>query len=155
MKKYKLCGGCKKKLLTSNFWKSKQKKDGLLDWCKECRGTYLAEYYQKNKKKLQEKNRKVRIVLRRKRTLLVLKYLQTHPCVDCGETDPVCLDFDHVKGQKINDISGMISDTYSEKNILKEVEKCEVRCSNCHRKKTAKERDWYNYIDFNTMTIIE
>jgi L-lactate utilization protein LutB len=87
--------------------------------------------------------------------LLVLKYLQMHPCIDCGETDLTCLDFDHVKGHKVNDISGMISNTYSEENILKEIEKCEVRCSNCHRKKTAKERDWYNYIDFNTMTLIE
>ena len=36
--------------------------------------------------------------------------------------------------------------------ILKEIEKCEIRCSNCHRKKTAKDFNWYHNIDTGTDT---
>lgn len=87
--------------------------------------------------------------------LFILNYLQTHSCVDCGEVNLVCLDFDHVKGRKVNDISVMVHGGFSKQNIQKEIAKCEVRCSNCHRKKTAKERDFYDYIDFETMTLIK
>ena len=39
----------------------------------------------------------------------------------------------------------MIHDGYSWSNILKEIDKCECRCANCHRIKTAIEQDWYKY----------
>lgn len=57
-------------------------------------------------------------------------------CVDCGESDPVVLDFDHVKGEKRRAIADMVSNYYSIKTIKDEIRKCEIRCANCHRKKT-------------------
>lgn len=151
---YKVCKcGFKSYSPERDFYKQKQTADGLHSQCKTCVDAYQAKYYQNNKKKLQKKNRKVRLVLKRKRQLFVLRYLKEHPCIDCGETDPICLDFDHVRGKKLGGISEMIQNTYSENNLLKEIEKCDVRCSNCHRKKTAIQYDWYDYIDFDTMTI--
>ena len=67
----------------------------------------------------------------------VFHYLSSHPCVDCPEGDPVCLDFDHVRGTKQNPISRMVFMGMSVAAIQKEIEKCEVRCSNCHRKRHA------------------
>ena len=62
-------------------------------------------------------------------------------CIDCGENNPVVLDFDHVKGEKLMNISDMSSRGYSFKSIEKEMEKCEVRCANCHRIITTKRKN--------------
>ena len=35
----------------------------------------------------------------------VQEYLSTHPCVDCGETNPIVLEFEHVRGKKKASIS--------------------------------------------------
>jgi hypothetical protein len=71
-------------------------------------------------------------------------YLSTHPCVDCGECDPVVLEFDHVKGIKVASISSLVAMGYSIPTIQKEIEKCEVRCANCHREKTFGQLNWYS-----------
>ena len=72
----------------------------------------------------------------------VVNYLKEHPCVDCGETDPIVLEFDHIR-DKHKEISRLISDGVSFEMIQKEIEKCEVRCANCHRKRTAIQLGWY------------
>ena len=59
-------------------------------------------------------------------------------CIDCGESNPLVLDFDHVRGNKKMCISNMVRNSYSIETIQKEIEKCEIRCSNCHRIVTHK-----------------
>jgi len=83
----------------------------------------------------------------------VLGYLMSHPCVDCGLNDPVCLSFDHVRGIKSMNVSRMIQNTYSWKCIQAEIRKCEVRCHNCHAKKTANTFGWYKDIDFTDLIV--
>jgi hypothetical protein len=57
-------------------------------------------------------------------------------CVDCLETYPYyILDFDHVYGIKVANISQMLNN-FSLEDIMKEVAKCEIVCSNCHRERT-------------------
>jgi hypothetical protein len=57
-------------------------------------------------------------------------------CVDCGwAEDGVALDFDHVTGTKVMNVSTMIA-CRSWGAIMEEVAKCEVRCANCHRIRT-------------------
>ena len=73
------------------------------------------------------------------------EYLENHPCVDCGETDPVVLEFDHVRGVKSYNVSAMGWLMLSWTSLLKEIEKCEVRCANCHRRKTAERLGTYRY----------
>jgi hypothetical protein len=61
-----------------------------------------------------------------------------HPCIECGEDDPVVLEFDHLGG-KLFDVGRAISDR-SWDSILEEIAKCEVVCANCHRRRTAVRR---------------
>lgn len=69
----------------------------------------------------------------------VLTFLKTHPCVDCGESDPVVLTFDHVRGTKKANVSEMLAGKCSWSTIESEIAKCEVRCANCHMRRTAQQ----------------
>lgn len=76
-------------------------------------------------------------------------YLNSHPCVDCGETDYLVLEFDHVLGKKKMGVATMAHRSFSLETIKKEIDKCVVRCCNCHRRRTIKEvgSDWWLRID--------
>jgi|TARA_R110000824_G_scaffold4310_4_gene20835 L-lysine 2,3-aminomutase len=88
------------------------------------------------------RNKALRALRISERRQIVYKYLLDHPCVDCGEADPVVLDFDHVRGVKSSNIGNMIHRNGVEA-ILKEMKKCEVRCACCHRRVTAIEHNWW------------
>lgn len=71
---------------------------------------------------------------RKARTAEVVTALKDAPCLDCdGRFPPVCMDFDHVRGDKSADISRMIATDYPLSTILAEVELCDLVCANCHR----------------------
>src|SRR5205807_7072951 len=62
-------------------------------------------------------------------------------CVDCGERDPVVLDFHHLHGKTFN-----INRAYqcSIKRILEELAKCVLLCANCHRRREYRKRNGIN-----------
>lgn len=66
---------------------------------------------------------------------IVFVYLEDHPCVDCGETNKVVLDFDHFDGQKTINISHELYRGLTVEQLREEITHCEVRCANCHRKR--------------------
>lgn len=66
------------------------------------------------------------------------EYLSAHPCVDCGETDIEILEFDHVKGEKKFRVGNIASRSWPV--VLREIDKCEVRCHKCHKRVTALRR---------------
>lgn len=70
------------------------------------------------------------------RANLVNWYKQAHPCVDCGEADPEVLDFDHVRGEKLVDVCHARRRKLSV--LWAEIQKCEVVCANCHRRRTRR-----------------
>lgn len=70
-------------------------------------------------------------------------YLRLHPCIDCGEADLRVLDFDHVRGQKDWSVSKLIGNNATLDKLKYEIAKCDIRCANCHRKKTCTERNWF------------
>jgi hypothetical protein len=59
-------------------------------------------------------------------------------CIDCGYANhPEALQFDHPDDNKKANVSNLIRSDYSWKTIMDEINKCEVRCANCHAEKTA------------------
>ena len=72
----------------------------------------------------------------------VRQYLSSHPCVDCGENRIDTLDFDHVRGVKIQTVCAMVQRGREWEIIEQEIAKCEVRCGNCHRIRTSRQFGW-------------
>ncbi len=135
----KICTRCKRKLDESNFnWKIKDIK--LAVHCKDCSRKYIREHYKNNLQYYLDKAKKRRSDLAVLYHEYISNYLTTHPCIDCGEKDILVLEFDHRDREtKDFDVSAMSHNSSSVEKMILEVSKCDVRCANCHRRKTAKE----------------
>ena len=134
----KFCRKCKLSKEIFEFTKNVSKQDGVENSCRECRRAHMRAYYAENSAQRMKINKEAKS----KRKLLLVKkvagYLMEHPCVDCGESDIIVLDFDHLRDKKHN-ISYMINEARPWVSIQEEMNKCVIRCSNCHRRKTARE----------------
>ena len=111
--------------------------------CRECQSKQRRDWYERNKAKHVETVNTNRKRLIQQSQQFIWNYLSEHPCVDCGETNPVVLEFDHVQGEKWKAVGDLARQGYGIKSIQKEIEKCVVRCANCHRIKTHQERGWF------------
>ena len=132
----KHCTICKDQKLLSEFNANRTKKDGLQSHCRECGKIRSKLYYKRNPHKHRKEVAKRRIRVKAELQKSVFEYLLTHPCVDCPESNPILLEFDHVRGKKTAAISEMTHRRNSWKAIRKEIEKCEVVCANCHKIRT-------------------
>ena len=82
--------------------------------------------------------------MKSKRKRWYYELLLQSECKDCGEKRPETLHFDHIDpSTKSFSISNGIHDNAAWSKILAEIDKCEVRCANCHAIRTAKQFDWY------------
>lgn len=68
---------------------------------------------------------------------MVVDIYKAMGCADCGETDPDVLEFDHVTGNKVGNVSTMIQHS-SWSALVCEMNKCEIRCANCHARVTLR-----------------
>lgn len=137
----KVCTSCNVKKPIEEFQKRSSSKDGRTNLCKPCKRKYDNEHYKNNPyraKYIRENQRKRQLEAEK----YIINYLLEHPCVDCGEADIIVLEFDHVRGEKKGVVSVLKRSSLS--SVKKEIEKCEVRCANCHRRKTAKQFGWKN-----------
>ena len=65
---------------------------------------------------------------------LVLDYKIKHGCYICGESEPVCLDFHHKNPNEKRIEVALGIYRHSIETLQKEIDKCILLCSNCHRK---------------------
>jgi len=154
MQRIKKCYKCKKNIPITGFNRNKARKDSLQTSCKNCQRKLSRNYYELNKKRCIE----VIGINKRRRALenyieIVTRYLNV-PCVDCKTVyHPASMVFDHRAGSVKNiyrnqGVNYLIRDGYSKKAIKEEIDKCDVRCQNCHFLKTSKDFKHWNEIAF-------
>ena len=135
---FKRCSHCRLYKRFEGFaWRNKA--DGkLAPFCRVCQKEYNRKHYLANKelyiRRAEESNRKTRL----ERTKKLLAYLDQHPCLDCGEADPIVLEFDHLRDKEFNIATALTCRRWE--TVLAEIAKCEVVCANCHRRRTARRR---------------
>lgn len=136
----KRCSICRYEKDLSDFSRSGKTKAGETRYksrCKGCTALLDAEYYSTRTSKPS-----AWIGGFKPSQVKVWDYLLGHPCVDCGESDITVLEFDHVRGRKIGAVSALIAANVRWSVVAEEISKCDVRCSNCHTKITARRGNW-------------
>jgi len=112
-------------------------KDQLDTYCRACRSAYGKEHYAKHRQRYIDQTAARKRTLAEERVLYLLDYFEQNPCANCGETDPLVLEFDPLGEEEkaFNIARGLINRPWSV--VLAEMAKCEVVCANCHRRRTA------------------
>jgi hypothetical protein len=108
--------------------------------CRNCQKEQGRDRYANNMDRVKEINNNARLNSKQNAINFVKEYLYQNPCRVCGETDIAILTFDHVRGMKKYNISGMIQGAYGVEAIRREIEKTDVVCFNCHMKREQKRR---------------
>ena len=141
----KRCGRCGELKPLAAFHRRRASRDGLQSYCRACNTTLAKQFHADNAEHCRDRigNWVRRIDQENKRRVLV--HLRLHPCVDCGEADPIVLEFDHQR-DKVSGIAQLLHAHVKWAVIVAEIEKCEVRCANCHRRRTAIRGGWFRAV---------
>lgn len=142
--------------------------------CRQCRNLYFQELYLKNLESNRDYNKEYRknhpeyfrnyelkykserFKQRKERissNTIFINKLKDKPCLDCGKVlPPQAMEFDHIEDKKYTIAN--VKQSLSKNNILKEIEKCELVCSNCHRIRTLSRRNKSNKT-LNSLSILK
>ena len=129
----KYCGYCKQ---TRPFEAFNKRNRGYQSRCRECQRAYEKDYYSQHRTSMlairRERDRRGRLALRE-----WMNRIKRAPCADCGQSyHPFVMDFDHVRGEKLFEISVMCRERRTRDEITQEIAKCDLVCANCHRMRT-------------------
>lgn len=133
----KFCHGCERWLDRGQFSFKDVAKRVLRSRCRRCCCERSKRHYERTKEAYFDRNRRTKPVLRQAAASFVHQFLRQHPCAQCGEDDPVVLEFNHLDpASKSANISEMIGAGSSVRKLQSEITKCEVLCANCHQRHT-------------------
>jgi hypothetical protein len=127
---FKWCGRCKELKILDAFGPLANRWDGLQPVCIECKRYEGRQYIKDNSEKIARRQRVVK-------SKMVEKF--GGKCSRCGYNEFVAgLDFHHVSRQtKSFGIAQLLTastpNTMYKKNVMKEIDKCALLCSNCHK----------------------
>lgn len=129
------CGRCGEFKPTPEFAWRRVRRGQLDNYCRPCRAAYKQEHYARHRERYVAKAMRRKNALAAERAAYLVEFFRERACVDCGELDPLVLEFDHL-GDKKFDISRGLRDR-NWQAVLDEIAKCDVVCANCHRRRTA------------------
>ena len=133
------CRSCNEMKSADAFQRRWRGSNVLQSWCRPCVAAYnQARHIRLHDTEMVRIRRNQRMYVSRN-IQLVREYLASHPCVDCGEADPIVLEFDHVR-DKDYDVSHLVYHGHPWMRVAEEIAKCEVRCANDHRRATYRRR---------------
>jgi hypothetical protein len=131
------CPACESWKPREHFYSTPSRSTKLTAYCKPCQRADQRRRQQGNKAFQKERMFNYFERIRGEARSFVWDYLRDHPCTDCGEHDPLVLEFDHV-GEKRATISSLLMQRDATvEEIRRELQQCEVRCANCHRRVTV------------------
>jgi hypothetical protein len=105
---------------------------------------YFRSYYARHREKYVLRSKKKNATERQCYRERILEFLNAHPCVDCGEADPIVLQFDHQDPKaKSSNVGDLLRRRVAWAKIEAEIAKCVVRCANDHQRRTARQFGWY------------
>lgn len=107
---------------------------------KEKAKAYAKRHYQQNKHSYIQSAKAHNLKAKQRNKQYILDYKLQHPCLDCGETNPIVLEFDHISDNKVDSVVQLALKPCSLNTLIKEIKKCEVVCANCHRIRTHNRR---------------
>ena len=107
----KICTCCKQERdAESDFnWRDKERSIRHVR-CKYCQSQVSKQHYKNNKQSYFKRVRTREVLIIEDNQKRLADYLRCHPCVDCGQTDIRVLEFDHVRGKKLNSIARMVGE---------------------------------------------
>jgi hypothetical protein len=134
------CGRCRDYKDVAEFAWRRIARGQLDNYCRPCRAAYKQEHYAANRERYidQAMQRKRNLAL--ERATFLMEFFRTHPCVDCRETDPIVLEFDHRTDKAFGIARGLRDRSW--RALAEEMAKCDVVCANCHRRRTAHRGGW-------------
>jgi hypothetical protein len=138
---FRRCTGCGEARPLEDFSYRDRARGRRRARCRFCMRAYAKEHYRRNKARYATADGGRRSS-RRDLAREIDEYLRAHPCVDCGESDPLVLEFDHRDGADKVETVAFLRVRGTRDELLAEIAKCEVRCSNCHQRRTAKQFGW-------------
>lgn len=122
------CGRCGRDLPSVAFSRHRQRRQW---WCRACFRDYQAAR--------SHRARELALARRERGRRLIAAHLEANPCVDCGERDIVVLEFDHLR-DKAGHIGDLAYRGAAVDRLQAEIDKCEVVCCACHRRRTVARR---------------
>ena len=143
----KVCRDCRLVKPLDQFHYRNKAADSRHSLCGECFTAYRRAHYRHNKADYIQRNGALQQIRRLEWQRRLWAHLLANPCVDCGERDPIVLEFDHVdRAAKEFTMGFLATRGYAWATVLAELAKCEVRCANCHRRRTAVQSSGRNSI---------
>lgn len=136
----KVCYTCKLDIGIDLFPCNKSRPDGRAGTCLKCQRVYTKRHYDRNRSRYLDKQKK----RAQDASRFIKDFKNDKPCVDCGimfHNEPWLKDFDHIPGcDKVGAVSQLTN--YGVDVVKKEIEKCEIVCLICHRRRTALRSGW-------------